>query len=150
MSRSASVVEARADGGAYAVGDRRHLTFHRLELAPEHDDDAHRRRGDDVRRPPFRLEQADLPEEVAGPELRERLTLVRHLGRAFLDHEELVREFALGREPLTLTDRDLVRPLRQLLQILLRQAREEADAFKSLGIHGAIMSADGGLGKEAL
>src|SRR5262249_46957717 len=121
MSRSASVVEAGANGGADAVGDRRHLALHCLELTPEHDDAAHRRRGHDFRGPPRGLQQADLAEEIAWAELRDRLAVVRDLGRAFLDHEELVRELPFRREPLALTDRDLVGPLREPLQLLLRE-----------------------------
>src|SRR4051812_14615883 len=52
-------VEPRADGGAYPVGDCGHLALHLPELALEHDDQPHRRRGDHARGPTLGLEQPD-------------------------------------------------------------------------------------------
>jgi len=47
----------------------------------------------------------------------------------------------LGRELVAFTNRDLVRPLRELPQLLLRQAGEEADPCEPSRVHAAIMPA---------
>ena len=81
------------------------------------------------------FEQRDLAEEVACAELGDPLTVLPHLDRAVLDHEELVGEPALLEQLFALGHLDLEGPAGELLQLVPGQARERADPLQNLWIH---------------
>ena len=66
-----------ADGLVDLLGDVRHDAGHRLEVARQHHDRGDGRRRHDRRRAPVVLHDRDLAEEVARPEVREVLAVLR-------------------------------------------------------------------------
>ena len=91
-------------------------------------------------RPPVMLHDRDLAEEVAGPEIRDVLAVLRDGDRPLLDHEELVRQAALLEQVVPGGHVDLVRPPRDLLALLAGQVAEQRERFQALRVHRFLLS----------
>ena len=83
------------DGGVDPLGDPREFPAHRIEVSSVHDDGGHRRDRGDRRGPSIVLNERDLPEEVAGPELDEMLPVPDDFNVATQQREEFMGEGAL-------------------------------------------------------
>ncbi len=102
---------------------------HPLDHAPERlageDEEPKRRRRGHRRRARDVLDQRDLAEEVAVLERRDVAPVLRHLGLALDDHEELLSGLALAAEHPAGIDLEVLRHLGELLELVPREVREE-------------------------
>src|SRR4029079_19585161 len=59
----------------------------------------------------------------------------KHLGGALLDRPELVGEVPFAHQPLAVLHRDLIGERRDLLQIFVRDVREQLERPQAVGVH---------------
>src|SRR5215207_5333620 len=78
-------------------------------------------------------DQRDLAEVVARPEPALLLTVHRDLGVSVLDHEEADAALALAGDLLACGELPALHRLRDLLELLVVQVREERDVLEQLG-----------------
>lgn len=97
----------------------------RFELAREHRHERHGRRGDDRRSAPAGHEEPDLADDVAGSQSGDDVAVPAHFCLAGLDHEELVRVLALGRERRARLHRHLAGAGSDLRALLVEVGDEE-------------------------
>src|SRR5207244_4705276 len=141
--RSPAPRAVRAGGGRSRLGalldrplqlleDVRRLLLQALHVAGREREEPHLALRDDRCRPLRLPHRADLTEEVAGSQLRDRLTIAVDLGPALEDHEEVVGGVALVHEMLTGVDHDVVHVLGQFL-LGVRGKRREQRRFVERG-----------------
>ena len=130
---------------AHAIGQRgqdrgpdvRVLGEQAVELARAEDQQPYRRLRGGGRGAPTAVEQRDLPEEVAGAERVDLLTVTVDPHLSLDDQEELVRQLALVQQQLVRRQVDLVGEAAHVVQTAAVQPSEQGDPRQHLllGVH---------------
>src|SRR5262249_45250525 len=113
---------------------------------------ADRRRRRDSGGPRLLRHERDLAEEIASTESADPLAVLRHVGAAVEDDDELAPALAFPPEGLALRHVDLVRDRRDLVQPTLGELAEERNVPDQVDLrvlgepHGATLTAFRGLG----